>query len=577
MTTAHPPDAMLEVARARVRLRREAQRAEQERVSDEPSGCDEHPTREAERAAVAADFAHFLPRWHFKNREAQPGEPTILTFANLWPGQARVVEVIRAHRWCFLLKAGKLGFTELECAYDGWVALYRNANVRVNIFSKDATASKELLKAVKFGIQHMPPWLGLPIMDNEPGGDTTTQLSLYGGIDDTRRVVAFAASPDAAIDVSASHSHVDELARMPWPAQTWSSVESTVAPGGTAHIVTRGAGDGNYTTELWYKAKEGASPLFCHFEPYDARPRTPEREVPEGADPTEVWYAEREAGMLPHELNWLAPRTEEDALKGSSEGAFVSEPQWLACYDPDLPPLIPGDGTPIVLSMDAGVSSDNFAITAVSRHPQREADPAVRAVRVFQPPKGGQIDFDEVEEWVRLVCMGGCVNGHANAQGRLSAGQMCAEHPTLHYRHKVGPMATCSGEPQPCEACAAGTRVARHNVVTIAYDSYQLVDMAQRLSRDRIAWCYSFSQGTERMEADANLRLLIMQRRLAHRGDAVLTQHVMNANALVPKNEETKLRLVKRNPGSKIDAAVSLSMSVARCLYLVLHATSSPA
>jgi hypothetical protein len=274
--------------------------------------------------------------------------------------------------------------------------------------------------------------------------------------------------------------------------------------------------------------------------------------------------------MLGAELNWYLPVTEEDALRGSPEGAFVTEPQWLSCYDPDLPPLMPGERTPVVLALDAGVTNDLFAIVAVTRHPVREADPAVRAVKVFTPPKGGEIDFSEVEDFVRLICMGGCYAGHPNRQGALSAGMMCARHPESKHLHQVGTR-PCEGEGIPCPACAGGERVERHNVVQIAYDAYQLVDMAQKLHRDRIAWCFQFPQGSMRMEADANLRNMVIQRRLAHRNDDVLNQHIRNAIAKINPQEDNKLRIVKRAPGSKIDLAVALSMAVSRVLYLNLR------
>lgn len=548
-------------------------------ASTAPSGCDIHPDRSAERIACAADFRHFLNHWWFINRES--GLPQ--RFNTLWPGQERIVGVMRLFPWCFFLKAGKLGFTELECAYDGWVALYRTTNARVHLFSLDGEAAKNLLLVVKFGITHLPDWLGLPILTNEPGGDTTRQLTLSGGADDKRRIVSYPAVKDAAIDQTATHSHVDELARMPWPQDTWSSVESTVAPGGTVHIVTRGAGDGNFTTELWDKAEDGATPLHAHFEPWDARPRTPVGAVPEGVNPSEVFYAEKEAGMLAHELNWFLPRTAEDALKGSGEGAFVSEASWMGCYDPDLPPLQPGDRTPLVLALDAGVTNDCFAAVAVSRHPLHPDDPAVRAVRVWVPPKGGEVDFDEVEDWVRIICWGGCTNGHPNrARGdvsgtALSHGQMCSIHPDRKVQHRLGESGseTCGAEGMPCEACQAGHRTERFNVVQIPYDSYQLVDMAQHLTRDRIAWCYAFGQGGERLEADANLRLQILQRRLRHRNDPVLNDHIRNANAKSSPGEDSKLRLVKRNVGGKIDGAVGLSMATAQCLYLMLANASA--
>lgn len=539
---------------------------EQQDESHEPSGCNLHPSRTEERYACARDFRHFLNHWYFKNRESH----VVLTFRNLWDGQERAVQQMRDHRWLFLLKAGKLGFSELECAFDGWRALFAGMNARVNILSKDKDAAEEMLTIVKFGLQHLPDWLGMPV-SSEPGSDSPDEYKMHGGLDDTRRIVSIAATKSAAIDVSAHHTHVDEMARMLWPAATWSAVESTVAPGGTVHIVTRGAGDGNFASDLWYRSMDGGI-LHCYFEPWDARPRTPEHEVPPGADANAVFYAERQASMLDAELNWFLPQTAEDALKGSSEGAFLAAPLWLACHEP-LPVLMPGDRTPLVLGMDAGVTNDLFACVAVSRHPDRPNDPAVRMSRVWRPPKGGQIDFNAVEEWVRGICWGGCINGHPNAPGRLSAGEMCEQHPEQKFRHRLGDNGTftCAGAGIPCPACANGQRFERYNVVQIAYDAYQLVDMAQSLTRDRIAWCEAFGQGEERMEADANLRLCVIQRRLAHNNDLDLNEHIANANAKISASEDTKLRIVKRNPGSKIDLAVATSMAVARCLYLVMQ------
>lgn len=509
---------------------------------DTHSGCSEHPTHAAERAACAVDFRHFLHHWRFINRE------TGLTqrFDDLWQGQQNAVEQMRLYRWLYLLKAGKLGFTELECAYDGWVALFRQPNARVHLFSMNHPSAKALLKVVRFGLTHLPSWLGMPILSDARGGDTATQLTLYAGPDDERQVISYAAVKNAAIDQTATHTHVDEMARMPWPEDTWSSVESTVSPGGSVHIVTRGAGDGNFTAKLYWKAKAGETPLHPHFEPFNARPRIPEGAVPAGVDPTDVWYAQRKASMPGHQLLWLAPMTEDDALRGSAEGAFLDESIWLGCYDPDLPVLQPGDRTPLVLGVDAGVTNDYFAAVAVSRHPLRPLDPAVRAVKVWKPEGGREIDYDGVERWIRMLCLGGCIEGHPNSVGRLSA------------------------EPG-CEACASNQRIPKHNVVQIAYDSYQLVDMMQRLRRDRVTWCNSFGQGAPRAEADANLRLLAVQRRIAHRNEEELNQAVRNANARVATGEDTKMRIVKRNPGSKIDTLVACSMAAAECLRLVME------
>lgn len=511
--------------------------------ADTASGCTEHPQQTIERDVCARDFRHFLNHWYFVNRETGQW----LRFNNLWQGQENIVRIMQEQQWCFFLKAGKLGFTELECAYDAWVALFHSSNARVHLLSLDLDAAKELLQIVKRGLQKLPPWLGLPIIEKEAGGDTTRQLRLYAGPDDKRTIRSYAAVKDAAIDQTAMHTHVDELARMPFPAQTWSAVNSTVPEGGSVHIVTRGQGDQNYTAQLWKSAQSGGSPLYAHFEPFTARPRVPVKAVPPGADPSEVWYAEKqESGMPSEELDWLAPRTWEDALRGSGEGAFLPEAVWLGCYDPDLPPLMPGSREPIVLALDAGVTNDFFAVVAVTRHPQRWDDPAVRAVQVWRPPEGGEIDFEAVENWVRMLCQGGCVYGHPNGVSRLSA-------------------------VDGCEACRDGNRIPKHNVVQVAYDAYQLVGMAQDLSRDRIAWMFKFGQGGDRLEADANLRLLAISRRLAHRNDPVLNEHVRNANMKISPGEDNKLRIIKRESASKIDAVVATSMAVAQCLYLALR------
>lgn len=515
-----------------------------------PSGCDLHPSYVQERLACSQDFRHFLNRWKFKNRES--GE--VQTFAILWPGQERAVAQMKAHNWLFLLKAGKLGFTELECAFDGWVALYRQPNARVHLFSMNAKAATDLLEIVRFGVTHLPSWLGLPLAAEERGGDGATSFKLRAGPDDMRLVLTFAAVKNAAIDQNATHSHVDELARMAWPDELWSSVESTVSPGGSVHIVTRGAGDSNATADIWDKASTGEIPMYAYFEPWDARPRTPELEegqtIPEGVDPSDVWYQQRQGSMLPHQLDWLAPRTAEDALRGSSESQFVAEAQWLACFDDKLLSLTPGDRTPLVLGVDAGVTSDYFGIVAVSRHPERPADVAVRAVKVWVPKDGKEIDFAAVENWIRMLCVGGCLAGHPNLAGGIFNPQPGCEH---------------------CMNVSPGERIQPNNVVQIAYDVYQLVTMMQNLSRDRIAWCNKFDQGSDRAIADQKLRTAILQREISHTNDETLNQQMRNANAKTSPNEDTKLRIIKRNPKAKIDLVVALSMAHSECKTLIME------
>ncbi len=495
---------------------------------DDEDGRDLTPDQMAELEACRNSFRHFLPHWQFTNRET--GE--ITSFSSLWQGQEQFARLIESESWIFALKAGKLGFTELECAYDAWVALFRQANSRVHLFSRDARAAQELLTPLRFGLTHLPAWMQLPVMGDEPGGDTVNSLKLEAGADDIRRIISYAAGPHVSIDQTATHSHVDELAHMPFPDRTWSAIQSTVAPHGSCHIVTRGAGDDNYVATLWTAAETGTSRLTPFFAPWTARP---------GRD--RAWREEQAVTMPYQGLLHFAPESPEDALAGDDTAIYIPLEVWDRCYDPDLQPLAPGDQTPIVLGVDASVTGDMFGVVAVSRHPERHDAPAIRACKGWSPSEsGGRIDFDDVERFIRFICGGGCPAGHPKEM----------PHPS-------------------CQACAAGDfSLPPHKVVQIAYDMYQMEDMVQRLRRERVVWCDEFPQTTERQIADGLMLRLALRGVLAHNGDPLLREHIGNARAKLSKEDDSRMRIIKRAPNRKIDLAVAASMAVRRVLYLNL-------
>lgn len=261
----------------------------------------------AELARCAQDFRAFLPHWHFVNRETG----AISSFASLWEGQQGYADLAAEHSWLYLLKAGKLGFTELACAYDGWVARFGPPNARCHLFSRDSRASKDLLGYVRFGLERLPPWMRLPIMADEPGGLTTQSLKLAGGPSDVRAVVSYAAGQHVSIDQSAQHVHLDEFARMLYPEALWSAVESTVAPGGSLHIVTRGAGPEGLPADLWRRSLAGETKLAPYFAPWTAR---------EGRGAG--WYQAEARTLTLAGLRQYAPATWEEALQGDDEYCF---------------------------------------------------------------------------------------------------------------------------------------------------------------------------------------------------------------------------------------------------------------
>ena len=70
--------------------------------------------------------------------------------------------------------------------------------------------------------------------------------------------------------------------------------------------------------------------------------------------------------------------------------------------------------------------------------------------------------------------------------------------------------------------------------------------------------------------ADRGLHEIVRNRRLHHLGDDATREHVRNCAAKVPKDDDTRMRLVKKSPEQLIDLAVALSMACRECLRLNL-------
>ena len=160
---------------------------------------------------------------------------------------------------------------------------------------------------------------------------------------------------------------------------------------------------------------------------------------------------------------------------------------------------------PVIVALDAAISGDSFAVVTVTRS---KGVCYVKACRVWYPPPAGKIDYADVERYVRDLRQ-------------------------------------------------------RYIVREFAYDQYQLHDMATRLY-GKLGYWRAFSQGQDRLVADKQLYDLIRDRKIAHAGEPVLAEHIANANA---SKEGDKLRIEKRSPDKKIDAAVALSMACSRATY----------
>jgi phage terminase large subunit-like protein len=200
--------------------------------------------------------------------------------------------------------------------------------------------------------------------------------------------------------------------------------------------------------------------------------------------------------------------------------SFIQPETWNSCKK-DLG-LIRDKKTPVILGVDGAISNDYAAIVGVTRDPDDNDSVAVRFCYIFTPQKsGGTIKISEtVEPKIRELCK-------------------------------------------------------QYNVLCVAYDKYQLEDMAQRLRKDGIVWMYSFNQQGDRAVADKGLYDRVINHRIYWdaNGDGLdkngdlpsLFQHITQAGT---KTDNGKMRLEKLTDSAKIDAAVALSMATEKCMNL---------
>lgn len=174
---------------------------------------------------------------------------------------------------------------------------------------------------------------------------------------------------------------------------------------------------------------------------------------------------------------------------------------------------------PMVIAMDAGVSDDNFGMTLQFRHPTIPTDVCIERIKKWEPVNG-KIDFQGTED-------------------------------------NPGPEITLRAW------------IKEFNIVQVTYDAYQLWDLSNRMNKDGLAWFKPFNQGNDRLLADSQIRSLIRDRKLWHRGEASLREHIQNADAKTD-TEDHKIRIVKRTEKMKIDLLVCASMGTFEVLRLNL-------
>lgn len=427
--------------------------------------------------------AHFIASYVVIDN-AQGDEAATMPFT-LWPAQADLLDAMRAERLLLILKARQLGISWLACAYALWLCLFRPGRL-VLMFSIGQDEANEMLRRVSVMYHRLPAEVKAAL----PRLVTENKSAMAWG--NESRIESLPTTRNAGSGYTASLVILDEFAKNQWAKDLYTAVKPTIDGGGAMLVLSSAQGVGNLFHEMCERALAGAGRFAFRFLPWQAHP-----------DRDAAWYAATAADAVSSALmRQEYPETPTEAFEASHAERFLpSMAWWDACYDDALPPL--DAYAPVVLALDAGEVSDTFAAVAVSRHPDRYDDGAVRYVRVWEP-HGGAIDFQSVED--ELVAF-----------------------------------------------------IAQHNVVQVCFDRYQLRQMTQRLTTRAGVWCAEFSQSTDRLIADKFLYDAIQGRHLAQNGDATLRAHVENADRKVEARD--RLRIVKRRESLKVDAAVALSMA----------------
>lgn len=248
--------------------------------------------------------------------------------------------------------------------------------------------------------------------------------------------------------------------------------------------------------------------MFAYWDSGEQARRMPWQQGERG----KTYYASEAATQTPQQFQRLHLN---EWVSGESE--FVPIQWWDACNEGPAP-LPEGSTVPLVVAVDAAVTGDCFGLAVVSRHPdpKRAADSVrLRMHQKWTPSKGSALDFNDPELALRYVCT-------------------------------------------------------RFNVVEVCYDAYQLHDFCNRLRKEGLGNFQEFSQGEPRLQADTALYQLIANRRIAHGGELEVREHIQNCNVKLQKDEDSKMRLIKKAENRKIDLAVCISMAAYECLRLNL-------
>ncbi len=299
----------------------------------------------------------------------------------LWPKQIEYLLLLHLQRQTITLKARQLGISWVTIVYCLWLCIFHR-NVTVLVFSKDKDAAEEIIRRARGVFKRLRNKVV-----KEVGRENKGEIAFSN----ESRFKAFATTQNAGTSYVATFLIVDEMDKMQYGHELYTSIHPTIADGGRIAMIFTAFEEDGAGRAVWKIAEQEDSPIKQFFIPWHARPTR-----------TIEWYEEQARNAIsPAYHKQEYPATPEEALNFTNlDARFVSDISiWKNLA---IDPKIVSPYAPCVLAIDAGVTSDLFVCVSACWHPFKTI-PIVRDVSYWDAKKteGGQIDFREPQKWIK--------------------------------------------------------------------------------------------------------------------------------------------------------------------------------
>ena len=206
----------------------------------------------------AKDPGHFM-RKYCNIQHPQRGR----VIFNLFPFQAKVLNLWKDNPYSLILKSRQLGISTLAAGYSLWLMLFHKDKNILCIATKQETA-KNMVTKTKFMYDNLPSWLKI-------GAEENNKLTLR--LTNGSQIKATSAASDAGRSEAVSLLIIDEAAFIDGIKPIWASAQQTLATGGGAIVLSTPFGTGNWFHKTWVKAEAGENgflpiklPWYLHPE-----------------------------------------------------------------------------------------------------------------------------------------------------------------------------------------------------------------------------------------------------------------------------------------------------------------------